>query len=66
VFRALLCAPKGSAFGNRDLLKKVDQNFYTGSAETHKFGLRFRRKYFPRTVPRSPHRYHFLKKDSYI
>jgi hypothetical protein len=29
-FRALRSATKGSAFGYRDLLKKVDQNFSNG------------------------------------
>ena len=44
-FRRLRAATRGAAFGLCDLLKKVDQNFYTGSAESRLFGLRFRREY---------------------
>jgi len=36
-FRPLRRATKGTAFGNRELLKKLDQNFLTGFAKNLKF-----------------------------
>lgn len=33
VFRAVRGATKGPAFGNRELLKKLDQNFYLGTVD---------------------------------